>query len=431
MIDCMHKHTKLSAFLLSCVTLIILTGAGYIAIRLIDISTIIYPYLVSGLLLLSIVLIFVIVYQSLRIDESARSLAKGITKEMIAHSQDLFTVLYRNSPVPYILIDERGMTESVNFSTARLFNTEIALLEGINIFNCIEGDDEQKIALIPEYFKQGRFSNDIEARIHQSDKTVRWVMLSLFSFTDDRGDKKGLMTLVDITKQKQIDKAKSEFVSLASHQLRTPVSAIRWNLELLATALGEQVSDSQKLYIQKINDMISRMQALIDDFLNVSKLELGTLVAQNAVFDLTQFFGSIIDEYHAFALHQEVEIVTNWGYAFGTYKSDSHLLNMAISNLLGNAIKYTPAHGTVYAHTELSDTQLIIQIRDTGIGIPEEDKEMIFTKLYRASNVQSYGASGTGLGLYIVKEAIRILGGTVSFESKIGEGTTFTVVLPK
>lgn len=418
------------ALLISSIVCTILIGVMAVVLVKVDIPTQLMPSIVVVTTFFCIALISVVVYQSLRIFESAHTLAQGITKEMIANSHDLFTVLYRNSPVPYLLINEDGTTESVNFATARLFNTEITNLEDINIFACIEGDDEQKISLIPEYFKRGKFINEMEVRIHQSDKTVRWVMLSLFSFIDVNGDRKGLMTFVDITKQKQIDKAKSEFVSLASHQLRTPVSAMRWNLELLSIATVEQLNDSQKMYIQKINNMLNRMQTLIDDFLNVSKLELGTLVAQRESFDLTLFFANIIDEYRVYAVQQKVEVATNWGESFGTYTSDSHLLNMAISNLLGNAIKYTPAHGTVHALAELSETQLTIQIRDTGIGIPEEDKEMIFSKLFRASNTQAYGASGTGLGLYIVKEAIRILGGTVSFESRVGEGTTFSIVLP-
>lgn len=431
MIDCMHKYTMQTALIYAIFTGVALFGVTFAIAQTIDIPASVYPILVIGLSLFLIVLSSVSVYQSLRIYESANVIAKDITKGMVAHSQDLFVELYRNSPVPYLLIDRNGTTESVNFSTARLFNTEITKLEGINIFNLIEGDDEQKIALIPEYFKEGRFVNDIEVRVHRSDGVVRWVILSLFSFNDKDGNRRGLMTLVDITKQKQIDRAKSEFVSLASHQLRTPISAMRWNLELFSTATLAQLNEMQKSYILKIENTLGRMQTLIDDFLNVSKLELGTLVAQRAPFDLTQFFSSILDEYRVYAQQREVEIATNWGDTFGEYVSDSHLLNMAVSNVMGNALKYTPEHGTVYAFTELTDTQLTIQIRDTGIGIPEEDKEMIFTKLFRASNTQVYGASGTGLGLYIVKEAIGILGGTITFESNVGQGTTFTIVLPK
>jgi PAS domain S-box-containing protein len=425
------QHSTTSALFMAGMVCLGLVGLGATLWKNITVPTHLLPTFFIGSVLFSIALISVTVYQSLRIYESAHSIAKGITTDMLIYSRELFSELYRNSPVPYLLITENGVTESVNFSAARLFNTEVQNLEGIDIFEVIEGEDEQKIALIPEYFKQGRFVNDIEAFIHQEDGKVRWVMLSLFSFMDANGDRKGLMTLVDITKQKQVDKAKTEFVSLASHQLRTPVSAMRWNLELLATATGDTLTPAQNSYVEKISHGLERMQTLVDDFLNVSKLELGTLVVQRAPFDLTLFFESVTEEYRAYALQRGVTIETNWGERFGTYTSDSHLLNMAVSNLLGNALKYTPTGGAVYAYASMTDTTLTIQIRDTGIGIPAEDQEMIFSKLFRASNAQAHESDGTGLGLYIVKEAIRILGGTVSFESVQGEGTTFTVVLPK
>ncbi len=423
-------HTISSALTVSAMVCVGLMGVGFGLWKYISIPSALLPNLFVGVILFSIALITVTVYQSLRIYASAHSIARGITSDMLVYSRELFSELYRNSPVPYILIDKIGIIESVNFSAARLFSIEMQKFEGVDVFSLIEGDDEQKIALIPEYFKQGRFVNDVEARVREENGKVHWVMLSLFSFKDANNDMKGLMTLVDITKQKQVDKAKTEFVSLASHQLRTPVSAMRWNLELLATATGTQLTDLQQSYVQKITRGLERMQALVDDFLNVSKLELGTLAVQRSTFDLTQFFGMVVEEYRAYAAMRGVEVETNWGEAFGMFSSDSHLLNMAVSNVLGNAIKYTPKGGKVRAYAFLDESTLTIAIADTGIGIPEEDQEMIFSKLFRASNAQTHESDGTGLGLYIVKEAIRILGGTITFESKQGVGTTFTVVLP-
>ncbi len=424
------EYSTTSALMTSGLVCVCLVGMGFAAWKYITIPTALFPTLFVGAALFSIALITVAVYQSLRIYASAHSIARGITSDMLVYSRELFSELYRNSPVPYLLIDEKGIIESVNFSAARLFSVEMQKFEGVDVFSLIEGDDEQKIALVPEYFKQGRFVNDIEARIREAEGKVHWVMLSLFSFKDANNDMKGLMTLVDITKQKQVDKAKTEFVSLASHQLRTPVSAMRWNLELLATATDTQLTELQQSYVHKISHGLERMQALVDDFLNVSKLELGTLVIQRSTFDLTQFFGMVVDEYRAYAATRGVEIETNWGEAFGTFSSDSHLLNMAVSNILGNAIKYTSSGGKVRAYAFLDANTLTIAIADTGIGIPEEDQEMIFSKLFRASNALGHEPDGTGLGLYIVKEAIRILGGTITFESKQGVGTTFTVVLP-
>ncbi|QQR64589.1 PAS domain-containing sensor histidine kinase [Candidatus Kaiserbacteria bacterium] len=427
----MHPEYSVSSSLtVSGIVCVGLMGIGFLVWKYINIPPAFLPILFVGAVLFSFALITVVVYQSLRMYASAHSIARDITSEILTYSRELFSELYRNSPVPYILIDKTGIIESVNFSAARLFSIEIQKFEGVDVFTLIEGEDEQKIALIPEYFKQGRFVNDVEAIVHEMDGKVHWVMLSLFSFRDTNNDLKGLMTLVDITKQKQIDKAKTEFVSLASHQLRTPVSAMRWNLELLATATGTQLSELQQSYVQKISRGLERMQTLVDDFLNVSKLELGTLSIQRSTFDLTQFFGLVVEEYRAYAATRGVEVETNWNEPFGTFSSDSHLLNMAVSNILGNAIKYTPVGGKVRAYAFLDEKTLTIAIADNGIGIPEEDQEMIFSKLFRASNAHSHESDGTGLGLYIVKEAIRILGGTITFESKQGVGTTFTVILP-
>ncbi len=427
----MHTYSATSAFTIAGMTGGALLGVVFVIWKSIGITPQMYPFLFLATLLFSIALISVSVYQALRIYESAHTLAQGITKEMIIHSRELFAELYRNSPVPYLLIDTTGVVESANFSAARLFNIEVSELEGVDIFRAIEGDDEQKMSLIPEYFKEGRFVNDIESHIKRSDGLIRYVMLSLFSFTDPDGRRKGLMTLVDITKQKQVDKAKTEFVSLASHQLRTPVSAMRWNLELLTTMGGDTLNDIQKGYVQKLSNSLERMGALVDDFLNVSKLELGTLAVKRSTFNLKQFFELILDEYRAYATERGVTLETNWDAEMGEYDSDSHLLNMAVSNLLGNAIKYTPQGGTARAYAEMRGDAFVITIADTGIGIPVADQDMIFSKLFRASNAQEHGVEGTGLGLYVVKEAIRLLGGTISFESTEGKGTTFTVVLPK
>ena len=424
------EYSVSSSLTVSGIVCIALLGIVFAVWQYITIPSTLLPALFVGMVFFSITLITLAVYQSLRIYASAHSIARDITSEMLVYSRELFSELYRNSPVPYILIDKTGVIESVNFSVARLFSMEIQKFEGINVFTLIEGEDEQKISLIPEYFKQGVFVNDVEAIVHEMDGKVHWVLLSLFSFKDANKELKGLMTLVDITKQKQIDKAKTEFVSLASHQLRTPVSAMRWNLELLATATGTQLSELQQSYVQKISRGLERMQALVDDFLNVSKLELGTLSIQRSTFDLTQFFGLVIEEYRAYAATRGVEVETNWNESFGTFSSDSHLLNMAVSNILGNAIKYTPVGGKVKANAFLDERTLTITISDNGIGIPDEDQAMIFSKLFRASNAQTHESDGTGLGLYIVKEAIRIIGGTMKFESKQGVGTTFTVVLP-
>ncbi len=380
--------------------------------------------------LFCIVLITLSTYLVLSVSERARLIAEEMTKSMLAYSHELFSELYRSSPVPYILIDERGHIESSNTAAVRLFNVTLDALDGLRIFDFIEDKGTYDVTLIPEYFRQGKFINDVEVLIRRPDGMVKWVMLSLFSFRDSERKTKGLLTLVDITKQKMVDKAKTEFVSLASHQLRTPVSAMRWNLELLTTATGEHLSKTQQTYVDKIGSGLKRMDALIEDFLSASKLELGTLTAKKAPFNVKEFFASVYDEYKVSAEKRNIHIETNWHELTGEYTSDAHLLNMVVSNVFGNAIKYTKEGGVVRAHTTRDASGFVVRIQDTGIGIPEEEQEMIFSKLFRASNAQTQETDGTGLGLYIVKEAVHILGGEISFTSQSGVGTTFTIVLP-
>ncbi len=431
----MKKQTQNThVFIASVVLYVVLLGIIAIVWSMIVIPPEHIDDVFLGLLLFCGALVTVTVYQSFRIHESAEVLAEGMaehmTQDILIYSRELFSELYRNSPVPYVVIEESGSVESINFATARLFNVTQEALDGQNIFSFIEGEDEDKLALIPEYFKEGKFVNDVEAQIRRPDGATRWVMLSLFSFKDTHAVRKGLLTLVDITKQKLIDKAKTEFVSLASHQLRTPISGMKWNIELLLTGGLERMTDVQRTYIEKINHGLVRMDMLVGDFLNVSKFELGTLVPNITNVDFKPFLQSVYEEHRVFAEDKSVQIQTDWEGAPEQIRSDTHMLHMIVSNLLGNAVKYTEAGGVVQVSVERHEPHFILTITDTGIGIPLNEQEMIFSKLYRASNARTQVTDGTGLGLYIVKEAAEVLGGGITFTSAEGAGSSFVVTLP-
>lgn len=379
----------------------------------------------------AIALLAVVVYQSVRINATAEHLATDMAKDILLYSRELFSELYRSSPVPYILIDVHGVVESTNYAAVRLFNIEEGMLDGQNVFSYLEGDNEQQISLIPEKLKQGLFVSDVEARIRRKDDTQRDVSLSLFSFKDSAKKRKGLLTLVDITKQKQIDKAKTEFVSLASHQLRTPISAMKWNIELFHTASPETLTELQQEYLLTIAHAVGRMDQLIDDFLSVSKFELGTLTTEIADLDLNVLIRELLEEQKGRAEQGKVHIETAVAESPFKLRSDAHLLSMITGNLLSNAIKYTKENGVVRLRAERANGHIVISVSDTGIGIPCDEQDQIFSKIFRASNARKQSVEGTGLGLYIVRESARVLGGDVTFTSKEGVGTTFTVVLPE
>jgi PAS domain S-box-containing protein len=353
-----------------------------------------------------------------------------MAKNMLVDSRELFTELYRGSPVPYIVIDDQLRVDSVNYAAIRLFGVEEGWLEGKKIFDFIGGEDETRIALIPEYFSQGVFVNNEEAQVLRPDEGTRWVMLSLFSFKDAARKHKGLLTLVDITKQKEIDKAKTEFVSLASHQLRTPISAMKWNIELLKTSGLRGATEGERAYVDKVEHGLVRMEALVADFLSVSKLELGTFAPNFETISLDGFFLTVLEEHEKQAAARRITIEREW-VRDETLNTDVNLLSMAVGNLVSNAIKYTKDGGIVRLESFHDAQKHIIRVSDTGIGIPVDEQDRVFSKIFRAENARTQVPDGTGLGLYIVREAVHVLGGEVTFVSKEEEGTIFTVVLPE
>lgn len=383
-----------------------------------------------AMVLFAIALFTVVVFQSIRVSITATNLAKGMAADMLVYSRELFTELYRGSPVPYLVISANNSVDSANYAALRLFGVGEGWLEGKDIFDFIRGKDETYTSLIPQYFSQSVFINNEEVEVLRPDNTTRWVMLSLFSFTDAKHQHKGLLTLVDITKQKEVDKAKTEFVSLASHQLRTPISAMKWNIELLKTSGLHGATDGERAYVDKIEHGLERMDALVADFLSVSKLELGTLTPQYESVAFDAFMHTVLDEHAKQAAHRNITIERAWD-TDETITTDTHLLSMAIGNLVSNAIKYTPEGGMVRIGSFHEGKNRIVTVSDTGMGIPLDEQSRVFTKIFRAQNARTQVPDGTGLGLYIVHEAVKVLGGNISFVSKEGEGTTFTVVLPE
>ncbi|MCD5382414.1 MAG: PAS domain-containing sensor histidine kinase [Candidatus Pacebacteria bacterium] len=384
-----------------------------------------------GAVLFCIALVTVTVFQSFRISEDAQLIAESLAKDMVDASHNLFTELYRASPVPYLLVDKEGTIASVNRAGLRLFQVNEGVMEGKNIFEIIDGDDADHMALFSGKFDQDLSINDEEVNITRADGVKRWVLFSLFSFRDEAGKKRGVIAMVDITRQKEIDQAKSEFVSLASHQLRTPIAAMKWNVELLVAKNSEHLSENQLKYISKVERNLNRMDTLVQDFLSVSKFELGTYATDHKRINVVNTIEMIVEEHAGAAELRKIVIKREYGEGIRGFLTDTHLFRMIVGNLLSNAVKYSPDNGKVQLRAVEANDALSITIVDTGIGIPKSEQNMLFTKVFRASNARTEVPDGTGLGLYIVDQAVQLLGGTINCVSEQNVGTTFTVILPR
>ncbi len=239
-----------------------------------------------------------------------------------------------------------------------------------------------------------------------------------------------IILLRDITKEKEVDQAKTEFVSLASHQLRTPLSAISWYGEMLLSGEVGELNPKQKEYLESLYEANRRMVELVNALLNVSRIDLGSFAIEPEPTNLAEIADSVVAELVPGISSKNIEVKKNYDPDLGLINADPRLVRIIFQNLLSNAVKYTPVDGTITLYLLREPTAIVLRVTDTGFGIPASDRARVFTKLFRSDNVKEREAEGTGLGLYIVKSIVDSAGGLISFDSLEGKGTTFTIRLP-
>ncbi len=246
----------------------------------------------------------------------------------------------------------------------------------------------------------------------------------------------------DVAQDYELDRAKNEFVSLASHQLRTPLSAINWYGELLLNGDAGPLNEVQHEYVKEISEGSQRMVDLVNALLDVSRIEVGKLVDQPAPTSINELLESLEKEL-APSIKSKNLVYFKHVDKIPPVVADPKQLRMVIQNILSNAVKYTPDRGTITvtlrqatladqtaARLNASVPRWLFSVKDNGYGIPKTQQANIFGKLYRADNVRKLDVEGTGLGLYIVKQVVGKLGGRVWFDSTESIGTTFYVVMP-
>ncbi len=231
-------------------------------------------------------------------------------------------------------------------------------------------------------------------------------------------------------KEQALDRAKSEFVSLASHQLKTPLTTISWYAEMLLNGRVGKVAEKQKEYLEKIFHNNRRMKELVNALLNTSRIELGTLAIEPKPVNLIAVADSVLDELSAQINSKRLQIERDYEKNLPIINADPQLTRIIFQNLLSNSVKYTPDRGIISLTIKTQQSDILIKVSDSGYGIPKAQQSQIFKKLFRADNVREKEPDGTGLGLYIVKSVIEQFGGKILFESKENKGTIFYVTVP-
>lgn len=228
---------------------------------------------------------------------------------------------------------------------------------------------------------------------------------------------------------KELDRQKDELLSIVSHQLATPVSSVRYYLEMLQDGDFGELTKEQKGHILTMHGVIANLSDLVSMILDVSRIQLGKIKIEKQELDLNSFFKEILDVIEPKAKEKGVKFTISKPESLPQAQLDKRHTRMTIENLLSNAVKYTPEGGEVKCTIRIDGNRLHCEVKDTGCGIPKSDQDKIFGKLFRASNVRN-AVDGNGFGLYVAKGAVDAQGGKIWFESEESKGTTFYLRLP-
>ena len=240
-----------------------------------------------------------------------------------------------------------------------------------------------------------------------------------------------LLIIHDISREKMVEKMKTEFVSIAAHQLRTPISAIKWTLRMILDGDLGPINDEQREFLDKTYKSNERMINLINDLLNVTRIEEGRQVYNPVVADIEEVIRGLVSNYEDMARQKNLHLTFEKAVpVIPTVKIDLEKIKLVVSNLVENALKYTPAGGKIFVTLGEEDGNAMVEVADTGIGIPAEQQDRIFTKYFRSANAIKAETEGTGLGLFIAKNIVEAHGGEIRFVSEPGRGTKFSFILP-
>jgi len=241
----------------------------------------------------------------------------------------------------------------------------------------------------------------------------------------------GKLVISQLEQMAKLNKMKNEFISVASHQLRTPLSAIRWQAELLMAKMSEGLNEKQKEKLNNIDSLTMRMTRLVNDLLDVAKIDQGRLNLDIKEVEISKIIKSILNEaILPLANEKKIQVSFNEKNECSVVMADEEKIRLVFDNLLSNAVKYTLEGGKIKIDCRKDEEMAIFEISDTGVGIPYSQRSQVFSKFFRSSNVVRYQTEGTGLGLYIAKKIVEQIGGKMWFESEEYVGTTFYFSLP-
>ena len=302
-----------------------------------------------------------------------------------------------------------------------------------------EGKESLTVVSYPVLAKKGKrlskeaFGEDVSVHELTVDfPSTRELEVVTIPLTNSKtGEREGFVKIIrDITKEKEISRSKSDFINIAAHQLRTPLSAVKWVLRMILDGDVGSLGSSQRKLLDKGYETNEKMIRLVNDLLNVARIEDDRFGYVFKEGNIVEVITDAVDELRLMAEKGDIDLIFEKPDNIPLFVFDFSKIQLAFHNLINNAIKYTRAGGTVKVSLERNGNEVVAKVQDTGIGIPESQIKQMFKKFFRAENVMRLQVGGSGLGLFIVKDIIARHGGTITVKSIENKGTTFTLRTP-
>lgn len=285
------------------------------------------------------------------------------------------------------------------------------------------------IKIWEESVKTGKpFEVEYEFMDPQNPDTYRWFLGRAVANFDEKGEiKQWIGTFTDIDDFKQLQTQKDNFLGIASHELKTPLTSLKLYTQFIEQNLNKQNDTKNADVARRMNLQIDKLTELVNDLLDVTKIQNGKIQLNESEFDFDQVVEEVIAEQQMTARHR---ILFN-KHKIGNITADRHRISQVMSNLISNAVKYSPDADEIVVSTELYDNIIKFCVKDFGIGIPEDKQQKVFEQYYRVSGTKEHTFPGLGLGLYISSEIIKRTGGKIYVHSIEGEGSEFCFEIPK
>lgn len=318
-----------------------------------------------------------------------------------------------------VALDTEGQVTYANRAAGEIFQRAPEDLAGGHFAYLMPADE------VVDALRSSRDQGQPQTRVIQRAGN-EWLQVSTAPIVGG-GSWSVLLVMHDVSDVKRLEQVRREFIANVSHELRTPLAGIKSVLETLE---GGAVSDepTAREFLARADTEVDRLVRMVEELLELSRIESGEVPLAREVVDMEEIIANAIKRMWHTARQAEVSLATENGVGRSTVMGDPDRLERVVINLLGNAIKFTPAGGAVTVSQSVVDDHVIVRVRDTGLGIDQEDLPRVFERFYKADRSRREG--GTGLGLAVVKHTIEAHGGTVGVESAPGQGATFWFRIP-